>query len=190
MLERRVVRLLAAACSAVALCAALAAAQPPMGSIDFLDYKNGFRDAHFGALPAEVPGLGPLTETGELSCGRRPDDRLQIGNAKLSAVEYCFFEGKLARITIIFDTVVDTEIAVEGLREAWGQPLSIVRSPDPSIARRLTWTGDNVRAMLESREHVAQGGVLILMSMSYAGHLKARQDLREQQRQSNFGKDL
>jgi hypothetical protein len=181
----------AGALLAVALFAATARADAPqMGTIDFLDYKNGFRDAQFDSTPAQIAGLEPLADAGELRCAKRTNEKLTLGTAKLASVEYCFFKDRLARIVVTFDTVVDTELAVEGLREAWGNPLSISRSPDPSVARRMTWTGDKVRAALETKEHVGQGGAVILMSTSYFGHLKARQDEREQRRQHSFGKDL
>jgi hypothetical protein len=180
---------------ATALLAAMAgtrapAGEPPMGSTAFLDYKNGFRDAQLGSPPSKIAGLGPLAEGDDLRCATRESEKLELGPSKLSKVQYCFLDGKLARIEVTFATVVDTELGLQGLTEAWGNPLSITRSPQPDVARRLSWVGDKVRAVLETREHVGSGGTIIFLSTSLVAHQKERSDQRDKQRQERFGKDL
>lgn len=130
-------------------------------SIEDLDAKNGFRDATFGNSITKMKGLVAVATEGSDKCYRRTSDVLKISNAPLRSIEYCFYKGVLASITVTYTTEETREKLLQSLQIAYGLGLD---STDykPSITGNF-WRG-KVVSMLLSNDASGAGGNLLINS--------------------------
>ena len=86
------------------LLAPLAAAQnlnePMPGSLAYLDEHYGFRDLKFEQLVATCGPVELLEDDGNLKFYRRKGEPMEIGGVPLTQIEYGFYKGKFASVTI------------------------------------------------------------------------------------------
>lgn len=77
-------------------------AQPTPGVLAALDREYGFRGVHFGAGLSELKGAKLVGERG--ACEKayvRPGDGLEVGDVKLSSIEYSFQNGRLTVVSLL-----------------------------------------------------------------------------------------
>jgi hypothetical protein len=72
------------------------------GSIQFMDLKNGFRDAAFGMEKTNFTNLilAERDESGQFETYTRTGDILSLKGTPLESIAYSFFQGQLYRITL------------------------------------------------------------------------------------------
>jgi hypothetical protein len=72
------------------------------GTIAYLDARNGFRDATFGASSESIPDLVLLNEDAarHMKTFTRPSDDRSLGNVPLRKIEYTFFNDQLCEVTL------------------------------------------------------------------------------------------
>jgi hypothetical protein len=72
------------------------------GSIKYLDYKGGFRDAILSQKDSSFTNLVLKTQNDKLGIKTftRPDEELSLGGIPLEGIEYSFFNGQLYKILI------------------------------------------------------------------------------------------
>ena len=73
---------------------------PPMGSTDYMDWKNGFRDVRFGEDLTKRSDMEPLfpSPAGTASEYKKKSETLEIGDVKLKSIIYFAHHGKLYEI--------------------------------------------------------------------------------------------
>jgi hypothetical protein len=142
------------ACLAIVLClltaATACAPRPKAGSIANLDAKNGFRKARFATAFDEFDGLKFSEFKEGLSCFQRPDERLQVGEAKLEYIEYCFLEGRLAAVIQYGIGAETASELLRALRRAYGKGERLTgrnAEGNPYPIGEI-WKGRNVTATL------------------------------------------
>lgn len=151
------IRSLTCWCALVAtlfVCARCAVAAE-MGTLAYLDEKNGFRDVEFGMTPEQVPGKLQLKEKDDLAESSewiREGDKLEIGSAHVKLIRYVFFRNKLARV-LIFVIGLDNRQALFGyFTTAFGKPVpdydfmaaTIMKPGAEAIENAWIWEGKKV----------------------------------------------
>ena len=67
---------------------------------------NGFRDVRFGDPPAKLGSerravpMPPIDTGGTEVCHARPSDRLQVGEAPVAEINYCFYKDRLFNVIV------------------------------------------------------------------------------------------
>lgn len=71
-------------------------------TVEYLDMKNGFRDAIFGQWDTNFSNLvlKEQDDTRQLKTYTRPDDVLSLASVPLESIEYAFFKGQLYKIVL------------------------------------------------------------------------------------------
>jgi hypothetical protein len=131
---------------AVAACAP----RQQLGSMGNLDAKNGFRGARFNTAFSEFKGLEFSKFKEGLSCFQRDEEDLQVGEAQVEYIEYCFYDGRLAGV-IQYGIGADTATQLlKALRGAYGKGERLTRrGPDgTSYPLGEIWKGRRVTATL------------------------------------------
>jgi hypothetical protein len=72
------------------------------GSIQYLDYRNGFRDVFFYQPESSITNavLRKQDEQHQLKTFTRPGEEMSLNNIPLESVEYSFFKGQLCQIVV------------------------------------------------------------------------------------------
>jgi hypothetical protein len=70
------------------------------GSVAVLDERYGFRDLKFEQSIKATKDMVLLEDDGDMKFYTRKGDPLEVGGAKLKKIEYAFYKGKLANITL------------------------------------------------------------------------------------------
>jgi hypothetical protein len=136
------------ACSLIGVAAC--APRQQAGSIRNLDAKNGFREARFGTPFAEFEGLEFSKRKKGLSCFQRGEEDLQVGDAHLEYIEYCFHQDRLAAV-IQYGIGADTAAQLlKALRRAYGRGERLTRRSDDGTSYPIgeMWKGGEVTATL------------------------------------------
>lgn len=135
-------------------------ARPPkqvlVGTADYLDSKNGFRDVTFGLPESDFNNLvlKEKDETHQLATYTRSGDILNLEEVPLESIEYTFFNGLLARVTLKWklehpDSLVaaapSTEMAAR-CSELYGRPK---RQSIRKDSIQYTWSGRKVEIFLD-----------------------------------------
>ncbi len=115
----------------------------PPGSPAYLDSLDGFRGVKFGTEFGKFTGLVLDQDRGKLKLYTKKSEDLTLGLAKLSAIVYHFFDGKLQAVTIHTTSMPDgrTLTAIANSASAPGQSsIRTIRSgrarpPGPSSRR-------------------------------------------------------
>ena len=126
-----------------------------LGTIGYLDSKNGLRDVTFGVASDIVPGLVLVEEDEgkQLRTYVRSNDDLSLGDMPLTKIEYTFFEDKLCQVTLYWNlTYPDNTLRMPPTTELAGQCTMLYGRP----AKRSTtkdstyyvWSGKKVGLMI------------------------------------------
>jgi hypothetical protein len=111
------------------------------GSVARLDEQYGFRDLKFEQSIKSVSDAVLLEDAGDLKFYSRKNDTLEWAGARLKTIEYGFYKGKLANITIAAADAAEAE----KLLKAWQAEYGSGR-PSPSNPHKLYWFGEKVLA--------------------------------------------
>ncbi len=82
------------------LAIALNLSEPMPGSLAYLDEHYGFRDLKFEQSIATCGGMTLVEDDGDVKFYARKADHLEMGEAKLTRIEYGFYKGKFANVTV------------------------------------------------------------------------------------------
>jgi hypothetical protein len=125
------------------------------GTPEYLDEKNGFRDAMFGQPETEFSNLilKEKDDARQSATYTRTGDVLSLENVPLETIEYTFYKGQLSRITIKWQvqhresalaTPPSSELAVT-LATVYGRPKSRSVQKD---CTKYSWTGKKVEILM------------------------------------------
>lgn len=135
-------------------------ARPPkqilVGTPDYLDSKNGFRDVFFGQPESDFSNLvlKEKDEAHQMATYTRSGDILNLEEVPLESIEYTFFNGQLARVTLKWNLVhpdslmaaaPSTEVAAR-CSELYGHPK---RQSIRKESTQYTWSGKTVEIFLD-----------------------------------------
>ena len=97
---------------------------PPvaMGSLAYLDARNGFRDMQFGTPFSTFKNLHLEEDSGDIKVYSRPGDALTMGEAKLAHLYYAFYKGRLSNVHMTTDGPTSSRAALASLQAAYGTP--------------------------------------------------------------------
>jgi hypothetical protein len=127
-----------------------------------LDEKNGFRDLKFGdRLPDS--GFVEHERRGRSATYGRPSDTLRIGGAGLASIEYHFYDGAFAAVTLHAAGPADLEALREALTAAYGDPYRWVPGRGPIAST-------NVELLYDS-----QAGTAVMTSVALRAKEEAEQ---------------
>lgn len=131
-----------------------AGAAAATGTLSWLDESNGFRDIRFGT-PFDSFTLLDQVETlgSDKLCYVRTDEDLNLGNARLVSIQYCFYHKRLWAVVLNAAGPYNVEALYRYLQQSYGS--GIVDRSTPGDVRRVSWKGEIVRAEF----HDAAGGV-------------------------------
>ncbi len=115
------------------------AAPPQPGSLAYLDARYGFRDLKFEQSITTCKDMALLEDDGDLKFYTCKNDSLEQGGARLLRIEYGFYKGKLANVTI---TASDDANAAT-LLKSWEADYGPGRK-SPRNNNKLYWFGQKV----------------------------------------------
>lgn len=112
---------------------------PPMGSTDYMDWKNGFRDVRFGE---EFTNRGDIAVVSSNYPDefRKLHEDLKIGSATVRDITYFTFHGKATGIVISCDLENGPKL-LDVFTAAYGEPVA-----DDEDSSKQHWRGNQVRA--------------------------------------------
>lgn len=128
---------------------------------------DGFRGLRWGDPAASIPNARKAQSfaKGE-KCYKRPDDKLAMGDAKLSGIRYCFYKDRFSSVMITFPSGRDGDAMKVVLTKAYGVPVR----PNSYLSHHYQWRTSEAEATLEYRP---EGGAFIAGSKTL---LRERQD--------------
>ncbi|MBW2267367.1 MAG: hypothetical protein JRH16_02230 [Deltaproteobacteria bacterium] len=139
------------------------------GDVKALDTENGFRNVRFGTTLDALDGLQLLTESGAAGTQLyiRPDESLELGDARLDGVTYAFFRERLYFVTIFTSGQRNTQAVLARFRQSYGPGAAVAGN-----AVEFVWQGS--RVLLHFREDAATGvGMAVLTSLPMDAQVKA-----------------
>lgn len=104
-----------------------------------LDDKYGFRDLRFGVPKSEIAGLLLVGADGDNSLYKRASDDLQIGEAAVSSITYCFYKDKFYAVQIAAPAA-NFNALLSALSSAYGKPY---------VSNKYRWRGNTAGLTLE-----------------------------------------
>jgi hypothetical protein len=113
--------------------------EPKPGSLAYLDWRYGFRDLKFEQPVATCRGMVLVEDDGDLKFYTRKEERLELGGAKLKLIEYGFYRGKLANVTINAEGKSNSEALLKVLQKDYGTGIQA-----PHTFDKLYWFGQKV----------------------------------------------
>ena len=116
--------------------------KPKPGSLAYLDSRYGFRDLEFEQPIETCKGMALVEDDGDLKFYTRKDESLELGGAKLKLVEYGFYKGKLANVTVNAEGKTNSVALLSYLEKYYGPGASRRGAPRNTTgsARRYWWT--------------------------------------------------
>lgn len=130
----------------------------PMGSLAYLDARNGFRDATLGSPFSSFKDLQFQEEGSGMKWYRRPSDNLTMGEATLTGIFYGFYNDHLIHITLKTDGLGNNRAVLATLEAAYGTPLK----PNQFLEKYF-WIGKQVGLTYEENM-VTKGSTVIFMN--------------------------
>jgi hypothetical protein len=113
--------------------------EPIPGSLAYLDDHYGFRDLKFEQLIATCGGMTLVEDDGDQKFYTRKDDRLEMGEAKLTRIEYSFYRGKFANVTVNTQGKTNSVALLTYLEKYYGPGRK-----SPRGAEKYYWFGQKV----------------------------------------------
>ncbi|MFM2082356.1 MAG: hypothetical protein RL380_1047 [Verrucomicrobiota bacterium] len=129
---------------------------PEVGTRDYLDFNQGFRDAKFGMTVDRFENLSIVSKDERLGLATyvRAGDVKEFVGVPLESIQYTFFRDKLARVDLKWKaeypgsvtlTPLSTQMAVR-CSSQYGRPRKQVRNKD--VAQYL-WAGQEVEILMD-----------------------------------------
>jgi hypothetical protein len=115
--------------------------EPNPGTVTYLDWRYGFRDLKFEQPIETCKGMVLVEDDGHQKFYTRKDENLEFEGAKLKLVEYGFYKGKLANVTINAEGKTNSVALLKALEKDYGAGL-----PSPRTHDKLYWFGQRVLA--------------------------------------------
>jgi hypothetical protein len=141
----------------------------PMGSLAYLDARNGFRAAQFGAPRSSFTGL-ELVEKGEVIFYQRKNENLQIGEGQAKAITYGFYQDRLLVINIETVGMSNSQAVLLVFQQAYGPG-----AQDNKYLQQYHWLGQKV--FVTYKENSATHNALIsLLSVPLQHEIAAEQN--------------
>ena len=113
--------------------------QPTPGSLAYLDSRYGFRDLKFEQSVESSKDMVLVEDDGDLKFYTRKNDNLELGGAKLKLIEYGFYKGKFATVTITADGEADAAALLKSLETDYGPARK-----SPRNVTKYYWFGQKV----------------------------------------------
>jgi hypothetical protein len=139
------------------------------GDVEALDAENGFRGARFGARLDALDGLELLTESGAAGTQLyvRPDESLEMGDARLDGVTYGFYQKRLYFVAIFTSGRRNTEAVLARYQSNYGPGAAVAGD-----AIEFVWQGS--RVLLHFRQDPVTGvGMAALTSLPMDAQVKS-----------------
>ena len=120
---------------------------PAMGTLDYLDWRYGFRDVRFGQTLSSMTNMDFIAENGGYQFYKRQHDQVGLGKLELTYISYGFYKGRLARVECEarLPDVVDRVLDV--LEAAYGPSEQKAASP-----RTRSWEGRHTYVQFDRHE--------------------------------------
>lgn len=115
------------------------AAVAQTGSVARLDEQYGFRDLKFEQSIQSIPGMVLLEDDGDMKFYSRKDDSLDYRGAKLQKIEYAFYKGQLANVTLTTANEAEAAKLLKALEADYG-----AGRPSPRYPGKYYWFGEKV----------------------------------------------
>jgi hypothetical protein len=115
-----------------------------MGSVSYLDGRDGFRDVKFGDPPKE--GMALIENDGQLKFYHRSSDDLTVGTGRLSGITYGFYKGRLMSVLLSTRGLVDSRALLATLQAAYGPG-----DQQNEYLEEYFWLGNVVRAVYSQK---------------------------------------
>jgi hypothetical protein len=157
--------------SAFAVASTPAFGKPPASeapAASQLEALDGFREVKFGAALADIPGLNIEQDHGDVKLYRKDDD-LAFGPAKLDAIVYHFFRGKLYAVSLHTATRDDSLFLLRTAQKAFGADSSADETLDEA------WEGKTASVFFTMNPKTDEGQ-LLLMNNETAAQVEKYQD--------------
>jgi hypothetical protein len=113
-----------------------------MGTLAYLDERNGFRDVSFGGAP--LLGMRLVEDDGDEKFYTRPADDLSVGNGALASISYGYYKSQLFSVNLNAEGLVNSRALLDTLEAAYGKPYQ----PN-EFMQRYTWLGSSVNALYD-----------------------------------------
>jgi hypothetical protein len=117
------------------------ATQPTPGSLVYLDWHYGFRDLKFEQSVESSKDMVLVEDDGDLKFYTRKNDRMELGGAKLKLIEYGYYKGKFATVTITADGEAEAAALLKFLITDYGPARK-----SPRGDTKYYWFGQKVLA--------------------------------------------
>lgn len=128
-----------------------------LGSLQSPKEMDQFRGIRWGAPVAEVSGLRPLAEDGELVFYVRDGDKLSIENVEVNQVVYGFYKGRFYNAIVYYRTAGNFSMLKDHLYGQLGNAYHPVYSE-----KRYFWDGDKVSVLLTFDDASDEGRISFL----------------------------
>ena len=125
------------------------APRAPIGSVHHLDDEYGFRAARFEEQLASFEGLEYVRDQKGLACYSKHDDELEVGDATLGYIHYCFYDERLASVNLWGSGADTANSLLQEMRREYGrgQPLTTTQGRSKQPVGEI-WNGRQVTVVL------------------------------------------
>ena len=113
--------------------------EPKPGSLAYLDSRYGFRDLEFEQPIETCKGMALVEDDGDLKFYTRKEESLELGGAKLKLIEYGFYKGKLANVTVNAEGKTNSVALLNYLEKYYGPGRK-----SPRGTEKCYWFGQKV----------------------------------------------
>ncbi len=120
--------------------------QPPtisgMGTLAYLDARNGFRDLSFGSAP--VAGMTLVEDHADEKYYQRPTDDLSVGSGQLTSITYAYYRNQLFSVDLRAKGLANSRALLDTLNAAYGEP-----EQQNEFMQRYFWSGGTDQALYD-----------------------------------------
>jgi len=113
-----------------------------MGTVAYLDARNGFRGVKFGEPPK--PGMVLIENDDNSKFYRRESDDMTMGSGRCSEIVYGFYKNQLYTVLLKTKGIIDSQALLGSLRAAYGSG----DQPNEYLDRYF-WRGTFVRVIYD-----------------------------------------
>jgi hypothetical protein len=127
-----------------------------MGSLKYLDARNGFRDVTFGTPLSQYPDMELAEDSHGIQTYKRPHENLQIGTIAVQQIGYSFYKNQLYAVIVIVKGSLNSSALLETLTHAYGAGTQ----PNPYM-KHYFWAGQIVYGSY-TENSIAQDGQFVV----------------------------
>jgi hypothetical protein len=142
--------------------------EPSLGSLAYLDFRNGFRDLKFGDPPTSDMVLKE-EESGDTKYYARPRDDLSLGGAQLQRIIYGFYKDRFFWLLLETQGLVHSRAMLDVMRQAYGPGYQGNR-----YLQEFAWLGSHVSG-LYNQNLVTSNARMILQSKAITAERESDQ---------------